>query len=76
MKFRKRIYYTDSDKELMWDRYCEGDSLHAIARLFDRSHGSIAGIQSVKYQLGIGFQDSCCIIRPGCCCQKRGDCAY
>jgi IS30 family transposase len=44
MKYRKRIYYTDSDKELMWDRYCEGDSLHAIARLFDRSHGSIAGI--------------------------------
>ena len=46
MKYRKRIYYTDSDKELMWDRYCEGDSLHAIARLFDRSHGSIAGILS------------------------------
>jgi len=46
MKYRKRIYYTDSDKELMWDRYREGESLHAIARLFDRSHGSIAGILS------------------------------
>ena len=28
----------------MWDRWQKGDSLHAIARLFDRSHGSIAGI--------------------------------
>ena len=30
----------------MWDRWQKGDSLHAIARLFDRSHGSIAGILS------------------------------
>jgi IS30 family transposase len=28
----------------MWDRWQQGDSLHAIAALFDRSHGSIAGI--------------------------------
>ena len=46
MKYRPRIYYTDSDKELMWDRWQNGESLHAIARLFDRSHGSIAGILS------------------------------
>ncbi len=46
MKYRPRIYYTDTDKELMWDRWQKGDSLHAIARLFDRSHGSIAGILS------------------------------
>jgi IS30 family transposase len=46
MKYRPRIYYTDSDKELMWDRWQQGDSLHSIARLFDRSHGSIAGILS------------------------------
>ena len=52
MKYRKRIYYTDSDKELMRDRYCEGDSLHAIARLFDRSHGSIAGIRSIASEIG------------------------
>ena len=46
MKYRPRIYYTDSDKELMWDRWQKGESLHTIARLFDRSHGSIAGILS------------------------------
>ena len=44
MKYRTRIYYTETDKALMWDRWQKGDSLHSIARLFDRSHGSIAGI--------------------------------
>ena len=46
MKYRPRIYYTETDKALMWDRWQKGDSLHAIARLFDHSHGSIAGILS------------------------------
>jgi len=46
MKYRPRIYYTESQKALMWDRWQQGDSLHAIARLFDRSHGSIAGVLS------------------------------
>ena len=44
MKYRKRIYYTEADKALMWDRWQKGDSLHEIARLFDRHHGSIRGI--------------------------------
>ena len=44
MKYRTRTYYTDSQKALMWDRWQKGDSLHAIARLFDRSHGSVQGI--------------------------------
>ena len=46
MKYRPRIYYTETDKALMWDRWQKGDSLHAIARLFDRGHGSIARILS------------------------------
>jgi IS30 family transposase len=46
MKYRTRIYYTDSQKALMWDRWQKGDSLHAIARLFDRSHSSVHGILS------------------------------
>ena len=46
MKYRTRIYYTEEQKSLMWDRWQKGESLHAIARLFDRSHGSIAGIFS------------------------------
>jgi len=41
MKYRPRIYYSDAQKALMWDRWQKGDSMHAIARLFDRGHGSI-----------------------------------
>ena len=41
MKYPTRIYYTDADKSLMWDRWQAGDSLHAIARLFDRGHSSV-----------------------------------
>ena len=44
MKYRPRIYYTESQKALMWDRWQKGDSLQSIACLFDRSHSSIAGI--------------------------------
>ncbi|MGH9931441.1 MAG: IS30 family transposase [Pyrinomonadaceae bacterium] len=44
MKRRPRIYYSDSQKALMWDRWQRGDSLHQIAQLFDRSHPSIQRI--------------------------------
>jgi hypothetical protein len=44
MKQRPRIYYSDAQKALMWDRWEEGDSMHTIARLFDRGHGSIQRI--------------------------------
>ena len=44
MGYRRRIYYTEADKELMWDRWQAGESLHSIARLFDRNHPSIQGI--------------------------------
>ena len=46
MKQRPRIYYSDTQKALMWDRWEKGDSMHAIARLFDRGHGSIQRILS------------------------------
>ena len=44
MKYRTRIYYTEEQKALMWDRWQEGDSIHDIARLFDRYHSSVQGI--------------------------------
>jgi IS30 family transposase len=46
MKQRPRIYYTDSQKALMWERWKIGDSLQQIAQLFNRSHSSIEGILS------------------------------
>ncbi len=45
MKQRPRIYHTESDKALMWDRWQKGESLNATARFFDRRHHSaIQGI--------------------------------
>ena len=44
MKNRKRIYYTDTQKSLMWHRWQKGESLQQIAQLFDRNHSSIQGI--------------------------------
>ena len=44
MVYRKRIYYTDTQKAEMWDRCQKGESLHAIARSFDRHHTSVRGI--------------------------------
>ena len=46
MKDRTRIYYTETDKALMWERWRQGESLNAIARLFDRNHSAIGGILS------------------------------
>jgi IS30 family transposase len=44
MKQRARIYYTETDKALMWDRWQKGESLNSIARLFDRHHSAIQGV--------------------------------
>ena len=44
MKQRPRIYYSNAQKSLMWDRWQKGDSTRAIARLFDRGHSSVQRI--------------------------------
>lgn len=36
MKRRPRIYYSDSQKALMWERWKQGWTLHEIGKLFDR----------------------------------------
>jgi len=46
MKYKPRIYYTETDKALMWDRWQKGESLQTIAQLFNRNHSSIAGVLS------------------------------
>jgi IS30 family transposase len=53
MKQRPRIYYTESQKALMWDRWRKGDSLQQIAQLFDRNHSSVQRIlaEAVARQL-------------------------
>ncbi len=44
MKQRPRIYYTDAQKALMWERWQKGDSLAMIARFFHRGHSSVQRI--------------------------------
>lgn len=44
MKYRTRIYYSESHKALMWELWRKGESLQHIAQLLDRSDSSIEGI--------------------------------
>lgn len=44
MKYQSRIYYTESQKALMWERWRKGESLQQIAQLFNRNHSSIQPI--------------------------------
>jgi len=44
MKNRPRIYYTEEQKAMMWERWRKGESLQHIAQLFDRNHSSIQRI--------------------------------
>ena len=46
MKRRPRIYYSASQRALIWDRWRKGETLHQIAGLFDRYHSSIQRIVS------------------------------
>jgi IS30 family transposase len=41
MKQRPRIYYSQTQKALMWERWKKGESLQQIAQLFDRDHSSV-----------------------------------
>ena len=47
MTYRTRIYYSDTQKAQMWDRWQRGESLKSIGRLFDRGSNSIYGVLSV-----------------------------
>ena len=41
MKRRPRIHYSASQRALMWEHWRKGETLHQIARLFDRYHSSV-----------------------------------
>src|SRR6478752_9996989 len=60
MKQRRRIYYTETQRALMWDRWQKGESLQKLDRLFDRNHSSI---QKILAQTGG--------IRPAQRCRSR-----
>ena len=48
MKRRPRISYTETQRALMWDRRQSGDSMHDIAKVFDRSHPAIHRILTLN----------------------------
>ena len=41
MTYRKRRYYSEKDKGLIWERWKSGVSQHDIAHLFSTKHSSI-----------------------------------
>ena len=43
-KRRPNNKYGPKERVLIWDKYKQGESLHTIARMFDRNHPSIAGV--------------------------------
>ena len=51
MKYRKQIRYSKEQKSQMWDRWQKDESLHSIARLFDRGHSSISRIISISGEI-------------------------
>ena len=46
MSQRPKIHYTETQIGQMWDRWQRGESLHQIARSFDRHHSSVRRILS------------------------------
>ena len=44
MSRRTRVVYTDAQKAEMWSRWQNGESMHEIARAFDRYHPSISRV--------------------------------
>ena len=38
MKQRPKISYSEGQRSTTWDRWQQGESIHDIARLFDRGH--------------------------------------
>ena len=44
MGYPSRIYYSESDRQKIFDRWLAGESQNAIARSFGRSHSSIQGV--------------------------------
>ena len=44
MGYPTRIYYSESERQKIFDRWLAGESQNAIARSFGRSHSSIQGV--------------------------------
>ena len=78
-KRRRRICLTNAEKAVMWDRWKQGDSTHAIARLLDTSHtsirrnlapsGGIRPLQRKRSRLALEWPKT--LIQPGRSCRLK-----
>lgn len=41
MKYRRRIYYSSTQRAEIWDRWQRGESMSSIGRVFDRQSSSV-----------------------------------
>jgi IS30 family transposase len=46
MKYRRRIYYSASQRSEIWDRWQRGESMSSIGRVFDRQSSSVFSVIS------------------------------
>ncbi len=46
MKYRRRIYYSASQRAEIWDRWQSGESMSSIGRVFDRQSSSVFSVIS------------------------------
>lgn len=46
MKYRRRIYYSSSQRAEIWDRWQRGESVSSIGRVFDRQSSSVFSVIS------------------------------
>jgi hypothetical protein len=51
MVYRTRIYYSDKQKEEIWDCWKRDQLLRSIGRLFDRPSGSIFTVLAYTYYM-------------------------
>lgn len=68
MKRKPRIYYTDEQKALMWERWRKGESLQHIAELSNRSHGG-----SKEFLFGVAGLVQRSAVAQGWCLPYRSE---
>ena len=55
MKQRPRIYYSDTQKEFMWDRWQKGDSMRTIAGTTQDQNSKMAPLDMGSQPAGASF---------------------
>ena len=46
MKYRRRIYYSATQRAEIWNRWQRGESMSSIGRVFDRQSSSVFSVRN------------------------------